>query len=68
LPNNKEYAKCQPIYKTFKGWTEDITKIAKYADLPTTCKQYVSYIKKELGVPITYISVGNDRIRTIRCK
>jgi adenylosuccinate synthase len=66
LPNNKEYAKCKPVYKTFKGWNEDISKISTYSKLPVNCKKYVSFIKNELHTPISYISVGNDRIKTIR--
>jgi adenylosuccinate synthase len=34
--------------------------------LPLQARQYVNFIEKSLGVPITYISVGNDRIRTIK--
>ncbi|MDR2823199.1 MAG: adenylosuccinate synthase [Mycoplasmataceae bacterium] len=66
LPNNKEYALCQPIFKTFKGWKEDITLCKTFNTLPLQARQYVNFIEKSLGVPITYISVGNDRIRTIK--
>jgi adenylosuccinate synthase len=66
LPSNKEYAKCKPIYKTFKGWKEDITQVTSFKNLPTTAQTYINYLSKELDVPITYISVGNDRIKTIK--
>jgi adenylosuccinate synthase len=66
IPNNKEYAKCQPIYKTFSGWKQEITNCKKFNELPPACKQYVNFISKSLGVPITYVSVGNDRISTIK--
>ena len=29
-----ELAKVKPIYKTFKGWEEDISKAKKWEDLP----------------------------------
>lgn len=65
LSNNNEYAKCQPIYKTFPGWTQDITLIKKFSDLPANAKKYINFLQKELQTPITYISVGNDRNSTI---
>jgi adenylosuccinate synthase len=34
--------------------------------LPVNARAYINYLSKELEVPITYISVGNDRIKTIR--
>lgn len=66
IPNNKEYGMCKPIYKIFKGWKENITTCKKFSELPSTCKQYINFISKTLGVAITYISVGNDRISTIK--
>lgn len=68
LPNNKEYAKCKPIYKTFKGWKEEINTIASFEKLPKNAQDYINYLTKWLNVPITYVSVGNDRIHTIRRK
>jgi adenylosuccinate synthase len=66
LPNNNEYAKCKPIYKTFKGWKEDITKINSFNKLPKNAQTYINFLSKSLVTPITYISVGNDRVRTIK--
>lgn len=58
-------AKAKPIYKTFKGWTEDISKIDQYEDLPQTCKDYLSFIEEFVGVRISMVSVGPDRINNI---
>jgi adenylosuccinate synthase len=66
LPNNKEYAKCKPIYKTFKGWKKEINTITSFKNLPKNAQAYIHYLTKMLNVPITYISVGNDRIHTIK--
>lgn len=65
LPDNTEYAKCKPIYKTFKGWKTDISKIRKYADLPSGCKKYLDFISKTVDTPISFVSVGSDRTQTI---
>jgi adenylosuccinate synthase len=66
MANNQEYAKCIPIYKTFKGWNEDLSNIRKYKDLPLNAKKYIEYISKTLNLPISYISVGSDRKQTIK--
>lgn len=65
LSDELEYKKCKPVYKTFKGWKEDITKITNYNKLPLSCKKYIEFISKELKIPIKYVSVGNNRKQTI---
>ncbi len=60
-----ELEKVKPIYKIFKGWKEDISKIRKFKDLPTNCKNYILFIEKFLKVPIRIVSVGPDRVETI---
>jgi len=65
LPYDINDSSLKPIYKEFKGWGEDITKIREFNALPINLKQYISYLEKELGIPITIISVGPDRLQTI---
>lgn len=60
-----EFAKCKPLYRTFKGWKKDISVINKWEDLPKEARLYLEFIKKELSVPIKIISVGPDRNETI---
>jgi len=55
----------KPIYKELNGWDEDITEIRDFINLPKNLKNYISYLEKELEIPITIISVGPDRIQTI---
>lgn len=56
-----ELAKVKPIYKTFKGWEENIIGIKKFSDLPNTCKEYLKFIEKFLEVKISIISTGPKR-------
>ncbi|MCF7887055.1 MAG: adenylosuccinate synthase [Candidatus Omnitrophica bacterium] len=51
----------KPIYKEFKGWNEDISKIKTFAKLPKKAKDYLNFMEKYLEVPINFISVGKDR-------
>lgn len=57
--------KIEPEYVELKGWKCDIAKIRKYDDLPTEAKEYISFIEKKLGVPVSIISVGPGRDETI---
>ena len=69
--NNKQYAEipastyeyntCKPVYKKFKGWKQDISKIRMFTDLPKEAKDYIQFIEEELNVPIKIISVGPER-------
>lgn len=54
-----------PVYKEFKGWKCDISKVRKYEDFPQELKDYVSYIEQETGCPVRIISVGPDRSETV---
>ena len=65
LPYNIEPENVSPIYTEMKGWKEDITKITSYEALPEEFKVYITYIEKELEVPIKVVSVGPDRTQTI---
>lgn len=58
-------AVIEPLYKDFEGWEENISDIRKYNDLPSRLQNFISYIEKECGVPVTMISVGPDREETI---
>ncbi|HZE95637.1 MAG TPA: adenylosuccinate synthase [Planctomycetota bacterium] len=56
---------CEPVYKTFKGWKEDISKVRKYEDLPKAAKIYLNFLERYLKVKVTMVSVGKDRNMTI---
>lgn len=60
-----ELAKVTPIYKTFPGWREDITKIRRFKDLPVNCQKYVKYIESYLKIPVKIVSIGADRTANI---
>lgn len=56
--------KIVPIYTTMKGWNIPLTHI-KENEIPVELSDYISFLEKELGVPITLISTGPDRSQTI---
>ena len=65
LPYDLNSGDIKPIYKTFKGWSEDISKINKEENLPIELNKYISFIEEFIKVPIKLISVGPDRSETI---
>ena len=55
----------EPIYKSFNGWEDDLTQKEDFDDLPKSLKDFISYIEKELNIPMSIVSVGPDRKQTI---
>lgn len=52
---------CIPVYDTLSGWQKPLRGIRNYTQLPKEAKQYIRYVQRNLGIPITIISVGPDR-------
>ncbi len=61
----EDLAKCEPIYEELEGWTEDITAVEKFEDLPENAKKYVAKIEELVGVSVDMVSVGPNRAQTI---
>ncbi|MDR2962882.1 MAG: adenylosuccinate synthase [Bacteroidales bacterium] len=53
-----------PIYEEFKGWKQDLP-MSTYEELPAEIKNYITFIEKETGVPLTIVSTGPEREKTI---
>jgi adenylosuccinate synthase len=58
-------ARCQPIYETLPGWSEDITGARKPSDLPQAALKYIQRVSELVGRPVAVASVGPDRAQTI---
>jgi len=39
-------------------------KDKSYDDLPSAAKEYIAFIEKAVGVPVSIVSVGPDRMNT----
>ncbi len=55
-----------PQYIEMKGWKKSLDGIDNFDDLPAEVKEYVHFIEKEVGVPVTFVSTGPNRTATIR--
>ncbi|WP_278851432.1 adenylosuccinate synthase [Ligilactobacillus aviarius] len=64
----KELERCEPVYEKFDGWTEDISTVTKYDQLPANAKKYLKRIEELTGLQLMTISVGPSREQTITLK
>lgn len=53
------------IYAELEGWTENISHMTEYSQLPQNCQKYIEYIEKTLHCRVFMISVGPDRAQNI---
>ena len=53
--------RCRPVFTVLPVWNCDIRGIRKYEDLPENCRNYVEFIEKEIGIPVTMVSNGPGR-------
>jgi adenylosuccinate synthase len=53
--------KARPIYEEMPGWTEDISGVRSYDELPEKCRNYVDRLGELVEVPITVVSNGARR-------
>ena len=60
-----DLARVKPIYETLPGWSEDITGVRKYEDLPENAKKYLDRLSEVVGKPVAIVSVGPSRDQTI---
>ncbi|MBF0723095.1 adenylosuccinate synthase [Sanguibacter inulinus] len=55
-----------PIYEEFPGWTEDISGVRAFDELPENAKAYVLALEAMSGARISSIGVGPGREATIQ--
>lgn len=65
LPYDINGASIEPVYTEIKGWGVDLTGISSTEDMPHELIEYIGFIERETGVPISIVSVGPDRTQTL---
>jgi len=63
-----DLSQCEPLYKSFPGWDEDLSRVRAYEELPNAAKDFLKALEDSVGVRIDLVSVGPDRSQTIICK
>jgi adenylosuccinate synthase len=61
----RDLRRVKPVYETWPGWEQDVTKVKKLADFPAGARRYLDRISELVGKPIDVVSVGPDREQTI---
>src|SRR3990167_3927877 len=54
-------SKVRPVYEEVGGWTQDISSIRSFTDLPKNAQVYIKKIEEFAKVPVKFISVGPKR-------
>lgn len=57
---------AKPVIEYMPGWQCDVSKCRTFEELPKAAQDYINYIEKNIGCPITNISVGAARDEIIR--
>lgn len=52
---------AEPVIEYFPGWKHDISNVRTWEGLPKEARDYVTFVEKAIGCPITYVSVGPER-------
>ena len=61
LPYRIDGSSIEPVYTELAGWPE--VEIGK--ELPATLQQFIDFIERETGVPVSVVSYGPDREQTL---
>jgi adenylosuccinate synthase len=59
--NQTDFHHAVPIYQEFPGWTEDITGVTSFEQLPKNAQDYVHAVEAMSGSRISAIGVGPGR-------
>jgi adenylosuccinate synthase len=57
--------RAQPVYREVPGWRDALSGVRSLDALPATARSYVEFVAAEVGVPVTFVSVGAERDETI---
>jgi adenylosuccinate synthase len=68
LPPSTTYqlSRAVPIYETLAGWSDDLSGVRSWSDLPSEARRYVARISELLELPIRMLSVGPERTQMIQ--
>jgi adenylosuccinate synthase len=56
---------CTPNYQELATWTQEITAVRDFAELPQEAKDFIHLFETELDIPVTKVGVGPHRDQVI---
>ena len=54
-----------PLYEEMPGWSEDISEIDSFVELPVNAQKYIARIADLVETPICIVSVGRRRDQAV---
>ncbi|HSJ43259.1 MAG TPA: adenylosuccinate synthase [Euzebyales bacterium] len=64
-PHQSIIHRATPVYEELPGWSDDITEVEHFSDLPKQAQDYVDRLEELTQVPIRWVSVGPARRQTL---
>ena len=55
---------CEAVYEELPGWSEDITNVRSFEELPENTRRFVTRVSELTNIPISIFSVGRNREQT----
>lgn len=66
MPSSCDHlALARPVLRQVPGWSEDITGVRRFEDLPAAAQTYVRTAEELIGHRVSIVSVGPDREQTM---
>lgn len=56
-----DFHAVKPVYHELPGWQTSTVGMRSWEDLPLHAQQYCSFLEHEVGIPVRYISTGEER-------
>ncbi len=66
LPYDISNEHVSPIYQELKGWQKDVSQCKNRRQLPKALLKYIDFIEENVGVKISYLSVGPNREQIVK--
>ena len=61
----EDFAKVEPIYEVLPGWKRSTKDVKSFEALPDEAKNYLRRMSELVSVPVSIVSLGPERHRTI---
>ncbi|CAG0976390.1 adenylosuccinate synthase [Myxococcaceae bacterium] len=60
-----EVSRAEPVYERLPGWSERLSELRRFEDLPDAARRYVDRVESLVGIPVEILSIGPGRDETI---
>ncbi len=63
-----EFHHARPVLEYLDGWSEDISAVQSFGDLPPNAQRYVQALEDMIGAPVCAVGVGPRRDQTLQIR